>query len=67
LFNLICYINLINFWDKFNEIRNINFEKAPVVLKLSKDYNLCSDISLNYLLNISAEMSKRFVIQQSDD
>lgn len=67
LFNLVCYINLIDFWDNFNEIRNINFEKAPVVLKISKDYNLCSAITINCLLDISAKTSKHFVIQQSYD
>lgn len=33
-YNLLCYINLIRFWDEFNQIRNINTEKMPVVIKL---------------------------------
>ncbi len=67
LFNLICYINLVRFWDDFNEIRNINSEKTPVVIKLSKDFSLCSAFTLNCLLNISEKLNRRLVIQQSDD
>ncbi len=63
LFNLICYINLVRFWDEFNEIRNFNTEKIPVVIKLSKDFSLCSEFTLNYLLNISRELNMQVVIK----
>ncbi len=63
LFNLFCYINLVRFWDEFNEIRNFNTEKIPVVIKLSKDFSLCSEFTLNYLLNISRELNMQVVIK----
>lgn len=63
LYNLLCFLNLVRFWDEFNEIRNINTEKNPVVIKLSKDFSLCSEFTLNYLLNISRELNMQVVIK----
>lgn len=33
-YNLRCFINLVRFWDEFNEIRDINTIKLPIVIKL---------------------------------
>lgn len=41
LFNLFCYINLVRFWDKFNEIRDVNIIKQPAVIKLPDN---CGDV-----------------------
>lgn len=34
MYNLLCFLNLVRFWDEFNEIRDINTEKLPVVIKI---------------------------------
>ena len=45
VYNLLCFLNLVRFWDEFNEIRNINTEKTPVVIKLPDncDFDLITD------------------------
>ena len=34
LYNLLCFLNLVRFWDEFNEIRDMNTIKVPVFIKL---------------------------------
>ena len=34
VYNLLCFLNLVRFWDEFNEIRDVNTEKTPIVIKL---------------------------------
>lgn len=42
-YNLLCFLNLVKFWDEFNEIRDINTIKAPVFIKLPDDCNFDLD------------------------
>lgn len=46
MYNLLCFLNLVRFWDEFNEIRNINITRTPVVIKLPDncDFDLNSFI-----------------------
>ena len=37
LYNLLCFLNLVRFWDEFNEIRDMNTIKVPVFIKLPDD------------------------------
>ena len=34
VYNMLCFLNLVRFWDEFNEIRDMNTEKLPVVIKI---------------------------------
>lgn len=31
-YNLICFMNLVKFWDEFNNLRNINAVKTPLII-----------------------------------
>ena len=43
LYNLLCFLNLVRFWDEFNEIRDINTIKAPIIIKLPDNCNFDLD------------------------
>ena len=34
MYNLLCFLNLVRFWDEFNEIRDMNTIKVPIFIKL---------------------------------
>ncbi len=40
MYNLLCFLNLVKFWDEFNEIRDINTIKAPIAIKLPDNCDL---------------------------
>ncbi len=45
LYNLLCFLNLVRFWDEFNEIRDINTVKTPLVIKLPHN----CDFDVNFI------------------
>lgn len=58
LFNLFCYINLVRFWDKFNEIRDVNIIKQPAVIKLPDN---CGDV-INCIVEKTKGMDTMFFV-----
>ncbi len=60
LYNLLCFLNLVRFWDEFNEIRNINTRKNPVIIKLP------DNCDFNCIVEIINEKKVYFVVQNDD-
>ena len=58
VYNLLCFLNLVRFWDEFNEIRNINTEKTPVVIKLPDN----CDIEVGCIIERTEGMDRMFFI-----
>ena len=58
VYNLLCFLNLVRFWDEFNEIRNINTEKTPVVIKLPDN----CDIEVGCIIERTKGMDRKFFI-----
>ena len=56
-YNLLCFMNLVEFWDEFNEIRNINTIKTPVVIKLPDS----CDFALDYYIARTWKMNKQIL------
>lgn len=42
-YNLLCFLNIVRFWDEFNEIRDINTIKVPIIIKLPDNCNFDLD------------------------
>ena len=59
MYNLICFINLVRFWEEFNEIRDINTEKSPIVIKLPDN----CDLDLNGFIDRIKEMNTEVVFK----
>ena len=58
LYNLLCFINLVRFWDEFNGIRDINTTRNSVVIKLS---NNC-DFDVNCITERIKEMDIQAIV-----
>lgn len=56
-YNLLCFMSLVDFWDEFNEIRNINTIKTPVVIKLPDS----CDFALDYYIARTRKMNKQIL------
>ena len=56
-YNLLCFMNLVEFWDEFNEIRNINTIKTPVVIKLPDS----CDFALDYYIARTRKINKQIL------
>ena len=50
MYNLLCFLNLVRFWDEFNEIRDINIIKLPVIVKLP--------VNCDFYVNCIAEITR---------
>ena len=59
LYNLLCFLNLVRFWDEFNEIRDINTEKLPIVIKLPDN----CDLDLSCFIDRIKEMNTEVVFK----
>ncbi len=59
LYNLLCFINLVRFWDEFNEIRDINTKKLPIVIKLPVN----CDFDLRCFIDRIKEMNREVVFK----
>ncbi len=57
-YNLLCFMNLVRFWDDFNGIRNINAKKMPVVIKLPGNY----EFDLGNFIDRLKKMNRQVVI-----
>lgn len=60
MYNLLCFLNLVRFWDEFNEIRNFNTERTPVIIKLP------DNCDFNCIVEIINEKKVYFVVQNDD-
>lgn len=58
VYNLLCFLNLVRFWDEFNEIRDINTIKAPVFIKLPDN----CDSNLDCLIDRIKEMNRQVFV-----
>lgn len=56
MYNLLCFLNLVRFWDEFNEIRNINTGKNPVVIKLP------DNCGFDWFLEMMEKMNRQVVV-----
>ncbi len=59
MYNLLCFLNLVRFWDEFNEIRDINTQKLPIVIKLPDN----CDWGLVCLVDKIQEMNREVVFK----
>jgi hypothetical protein len=57
-YNLICFLNLVKFWDEFNDLRSINAIKTPVVIKLPDNFIF----DLNCLIEKVIQIKSQYVI-----
>lgn len=58
LYNLLCFLNLVRFWDEFNEIRDINTIKVPIVIKLLDN----CDFDLSYFNEKLKERNREVIV-----
>lgn len=58
LYNLLCFLNLVRFWDEFNEIRDINIIKLPVIVKLPGN----CDFYVNRIAEITRIMKRQIYV-----
>ena len=58
MYNLLCFLNLVRFWDEFNEIRDINIIKLPVIVKLPSN----CDIDVGCIIERTKGMERMFFI-----
>jgi len=58
VYNLLCFLNLVRFWDEFNEIRDINIIKLPVIVKLPSN----CDIDVGCIIERTKGMERMFFI-----
>lgn len=59
MYSLLCFLNLVRFWDEFNEIRDINTEKLPIVIKLPDN----CDLDLSCFIDRIKEMNTEVVFK----
>lgn len=59
MYNLLCFLNLVRFWDEFNEIRDINTIKVPIVIKLLDN----CDFDLSCFIDRIKEMNTEVVFK----
>lgn len=58
LYNLLCFLNLVRFWDEFNEIRDINTEKLPIVIKLPDN----CDFEVDFITDRIKTMNREVIV-----
>lgn len=58
MYNLLCFLNLVRFWDEFNEIRDINIKRMPVVIKLPDN----CDFDLDCLIDRIKKMKSGVIV-----
>jgi hypothetical protein len=58
MYNLLCFLNLVRFWDEFNEIRDMNIIKAPVFIKLTDN----CDSNLDCLIDRIKKMNREVIV-----
>ena len=58
VYNLLCFLNLVRFWDELNEIRDVNTEKTPIVIKLPDN----CDIEVGCIIERTKGMDRMFFI-----
>ncbi len=56
MYNLRCFLNLVRFWDEFNEIRDINIIKLPVIVKLP------ANCGFDWFLEMMEKMNRQVVV-----
>ena len=56
LYNLLCFLNLVRFWDEFNEIRDINTVRTPLIIKLPENCDF------NCLIDRIKKMNRKVII-----
>lgn len=60
MYNLLCFLNLVRFWDEFNEIRDMNTIKAPIVIKLPENCGF----DLSYFNEKLKEMNREVIVSK---
>ena len=58
MYNLLCFLNLVRFWDEFNEIRDINTEKLPIVIKLPDN----CDFEVDFITDRIKTMNREVIV-----
>lgn len=58
LYNLLCFLNLVRFWDEFNEIRDINTIKVSIVIKLPDN----CDFEVDFITDRIKTMNREAII-----
>ena len=58
MYNFLCFLNLVRFWDEFNEIRDMNTIKVPVFIKLPDN----CDSNLDCLIDRIKKMNREVII-----
>ena len=58
MYNLLCFLNLVRFWDEFNEIRDINTEKLPIVIKLPDN----CDFEVDFITDRNKTMNREVIV-----
>ncbi len=58
MYNLLCFLNLVRFWDEFNEIRDMNTIKVPVFIKLPDN----CDFYVNCIAEITRIMKRQIYV-----
>ncbi len=58
MYNMLCFLNLVRFWDEFNEIRDINIIKLPVIVKLPGN----CDFYVNCIAEITRIMKRQIYV-----
>lgn len=61
-YNLLCFMNLVEFWDEFNNLRNINSVKTPLIITNNEKNNFFLKKDEKQLNNIICDLKRQIVI-----
>ena len=61
-YNLICFLKLVKFWGEFNNLRNINAVKTPLIIITSAKNEFFAEKDEKQLNNIICDLKRQIVI-----
>ena len=61
-YNLLCFLNLVKFWDEFNNLRNINAVKTPLIIMTSAKNKFFAEKDGNKLSNKLKSTNRQIVV-----
>lgn len=61
-YNLLCFMSLVDFWDGFNNLRNINAVKTPLIIKSNEKNNFSLKKDEKQLNNKICDSDRQIVI-----
>ena len=64
LFDYLCYLNVNDFWDRFEEIRDMNHEKWPMIIDAA---DLANVPNFNELLKKSCVLQRQLILKGTMD